>query len=414
MSVSMRLLLILLLLAGCNGGGGGSSRKQEDTTSANPVEPSKEIQKQVKFSFNRTVTLRSDLSNLEAFKRDINTFEIRANAIAGDFKGQQVICELLDAEESKSFKGTFDYDGKLAIVPIHLNVSSFEADQFQCVINDKTFLKSEPIKIKKSWIVDWQIDIRKYEKGKLDLDTMVIGKEGVLYGNNSNIHLKLKSLVSLNGRIATYLNGSRAKWDSDGSSGGLIEISAAQAIGQLTVELRGENGGEQSQVPPTIEGRSVTPDYLHGKCGDNMENTNGQCEGKKGLTGLAGEPGYSGFSGGDTGALNLTVKNLNLLKLKIAYYPGQGSEGGEGGAGQQGGEGGKGSLVRYYNEHGGGPHRIQKSFNEARKKYKDGQEGDRGQKGARGARGYDGFINPSTLMILDSSEVLDITESWEN
>jgi hypothetical protein len=197
-----------------------------------------------------------------------------------------------------------------------------------------------------------KIENLKYDQfSKLSLDTLIIRSGGALYTSDKSIAISVKDLVGENGKLGTFPVESTAPANTIGRSGGHINIKVKNIYGHINFELRGENGGVQKEIPPKKSDRPVTPIHLNGQCNqDNIENKNGRCVGKKGISGEKGYPGLQGMEGGNSGSLELTVNSMSKAIVSLLYFPGKGGRGGEGGEGQDGGIGGIGSTVKYYDE----------------------------------------------------------------
>ena len=228
-----------------------------------------------------------------------------------------------------------------------------------------------------------------------------------------------------NGKLGTFPLESTAPANTIGRSGGQINLKVKNIYGQISFELRGENGGVQKEIPPKKLDRPMTPSHLNGQCNqDNIENKNGKCVGKKGINGEKGYPGLQGMEGGNSGSLELTVNSMSKAIVSLLYFPGKGGRGGEGGEGQDGGIGGIGSTVKYYDDDVkggaiGGSGQKNKAFdaeNNKKKivKYPDGPEGDKGDQGEEGEPGYDGAIQTSMVFDIENDLALDLKEDWSN
>lgn len=441
------LLALCLTFISCNGGKGGPG---ESAPLQNPVfsEEDEKIEidsrpKEFITVVNRKVELKPDLSNLKEFKEYLNDYTISFKAISGDFSHHEVKCyETTSYREGVVHKGRF-YSNQEAQVWVHPATDNLKPAEFTCHVTGESFDKTVRVKIKKSISLglNYNIDsLRQSSDEELDLDTLILNKSGLSI-REENLYLKAATIISENGKLMTFPPHAEAMPNKEGKSGGFLKVRVGKVIGELSVELRGENGGQQSNRPPKITDIPPTPDYLHGRCVDNEENSGRKCEGKKGIKGYDGEIGYPGLPGGNTGRLELIVKNLGNSVVNVNYFPGLGSAGGEGGEGGEGGHGGEGARVRYYHEEpgrGGGPNRLEaqpKSLalvasmnagcdvnavrqNRGKKpghiQYRDGDCGDKGNKGPQGDPGYDGEIEASYLQILDRDIFEEIREDWSS
>jgi hypothetical protein len=181
-------------------------------------------------------------------------------------------------------------------------------------------------------------------------------KEAVLNLSGKTVKILAHEIYSEGGLIQTFPEGTTAGEGQNGRPGGLVEINVNKAVGLLTVELRGENGGRglpgpkpDSRLkgpkgnkgidavmsgPPPMVGVNDTPVNL-GTC--NSQPTNGGDGGK-------GSPGYqggTGMRGGSSGKLVLRVKDSSEFDLKDSKFAGVGGLGGFGGEGGEGGDPGE-------------------------------------------------------------------------
>lgn len=151
-------------------------------------------------------------------------------------------------------------------------------------------------------------------------------------------------------------------------SGSKIQITADQAIGTLAVALIGYNGpdGENgADAPPpapgTLDGANGQPGQERSRRQPCMRfNMDVPCEpevvvcgvaatnGSDGKPGLNGSPGADGWNGGNTGDLDINIKNSSEFKLEVAQKVGIAGKGGLGGKGTSGGKGGAGGHKTAY------------------------------------------------------------------
>ncbi len=435
------LLVSCLALVGCNGGKGGSG---DSSPVQNPVmtEGVKEFDDELEIfpsefetSVKRRVELKSDLSNLEEFKNNLNNYKIFFTATHGSFKNHAVVCT--DATSDKEViphTGKFDYLGEEAQIWVNLYLNHLKPVVFLCRVTGESFDQMVEVKIKKSIELNSNnkvSSLRTHKDEELDLDTLILNPNASIHIDEEDLYLKANTIVSLNGKLMTFPPRAEARPGREGMSGGYLKVRAGKVIGDLGIELRGQNGGFQSERPKKPSDIPPTPDYLHGRCVENQENYKGECQGKKGIKGYNGEMGYMGLPGGNTGHLELFVKGLRNSEIKVNYFPGLGSQGGEGGEGGDGGFGGRGVRVRYRYEGGAGPHRIDAISTNQNTKcvqsavrqqsgskgsgyiyYKDGDCGDKGEKGQRGEPGYNGGPETSYIHLLDERISQDIDENW--
>lgn len=278
--MNFKTFLLLLLVTSC----------QEKNTSSKKHTSTDEVaikDSPATFSVRRVAELSRDLSNLREFSRSLNFYHIKAVAKDGrNLKDHKIQCSRDDFSD-RVYEGFFDVEGKEAEVRVFLNTTSLYPDVFECIIRGTEEVGSEKLVIKKSLVVDTARNLGNLANNvTVDLDTLLITETGNLYVNDKNVFIKTNSLISQRGVISTFLKGSVAPPDSEGLSGGIINLRASRFLGELAVELRGQQGGDR-----ILEGEG---------------------------------PGYPG---GHTGAISIVAESFNEVKLLINYFPGEGGRG---------------------------------------------------------------------------------------
>ena len=185
-----------------------------------------------------------------------------------------------------------------------------------------------------------------------------------LYFNQLQFTISGKKLISDNGVIRAYPVGQKATSNTDGRLAGAIELEFKTATGSLTLDARGEAGGDgtvgaNGTIGSTGSAGGVGNDangycntYYSGDQGANVTelvfNTApsiGQ-QGGQGGTGTQGGQGLPGKKGGDGGLITLTVHDsatgFTPNYLVASVNGGAGGAGGPGGAAGPGGAGGRG------------------------------------------------------------------------
>lgn len=354
----------------------------------------------LKTEVSRKTSLLKDLSNIEEFKENINSYEVKFEAISGQFIGTFAECRRNGFDGNReTFSGSFDAEGKAAVVEITMAESDSTVTDYECNISDgEMVFFGNPIRLKKSFIVSGEKNYFEFI-GSSDIETLLIEEDSKLNTNGSIVELRVNELISLNGKIVTFsedkLNSTRENYP--GASGGQITLNANSAMGNLDIELRGLNGGKVTKVPAKI---AQVPPRDPTTNGCNLINSAADCSGKQGPQGYRGTDGYQGSVGGNSGLIKLSIKNSNKFTFSIKYLPGQGSEGGVGGEGGQGGPGGLGGEV-VFREHQMSPSRT---------RFPDGIQGIQGPQGTTGARGNDGRNDKSEIDI-ESDNYKNIIES---
>lgn len=196
-----------------------------------------------------------------------------------------------------------------------------------------------------------------------------------LITDGANVAFITKEIKFNKSTIATYDDGLEdAPLGEQGKQGGEIRIFAHTASGQLTVKLRGQNGGEgipaTEHALPAAKGNTGRAAY----CLIGMSACVPGEQGGAGKDGGAGYPGNPGGNGGDAGDFLIVIQQRGDFSMKTQFLPGNGGEGSKGGSGQLGGDGGE-----------GGP-----SLNIGDGQIKGGSSGPRGKNGPAGTGGVKG------------------------
>lgn len=173
-------------------------------------------------------------------------------------------------------------------------------------------------------------------------DDLRFEEGGVLYTMGANVRIHAKSLSSANGKIATFPDGQKAQRGEDGKDGGHIFLNIGKANGVITIEMRGEIGGDGLSANEPDDSLKGPPgiDGIKGGCGQGGTVVF-PGEGDQGGKGLKGYPGQNGKRGGGTGTLELFIEESLDFSHVIEKKPGQGGIGSYGGDGGAGGQGGK-------------------------------------------------------------------------
>ncbi|MDG0816975.1 hypothetical protein [Bdellovibrio svalbardensis] len=228
---------------------------------------------------------------------------------------------------------------------------------------------------------------------EFQFDRLTITERGVLYTLGNNIRLHVADLSSA-GLITTFSEDQTAEPNKVGRAGGHILIDVERAEGVLNLVLRGERGGKGlkgANPDPSMKGSEGSP----GTDGDAF-GSNGICNrratgGGIGGQGKKGHPGQDGKNGGDSGTLELKIKNDQGFTYSIQRKPGRGGERGEGGQGGEGGENGRSGSA---------------SFSCGGFVLSLGNEKNRGPEGEPGDKGQPGVDGISQTVCIDKNSVL--------
>lgn len=230
----------------------------------------------------------------------------------------------------------------------------------------------------------------------LHYDRLVLRKGAKFITNGLNLRLEVGELDADEGTITTFPDNSGTPIGQNGRSGGNFEMTVENAIGKLSLTMRGENGGRGVEGlgptaalkgPTGAKGRDCIKSMGYGPCFQGLN-------GEPGGAGLQGFGGGKGLKGGDSGTAFILIKHQADFNILISKISGIGGDGGPGGAGGAGGEGGqRGNDIGYpaTERHGAQPPTYQ------------GPQGPEGPQGPRGSGGANG-IPQKVCLFLPASE----------
>lgn len=216
-------------------------------------------------------------------------------------------------------------------------------------------------------------------------DRLVLKSGASFVTQGSNVTLEINELVSEDGTIATFKEGSVAAVGAAGRHGGKIEILVGRATGKLHVELRGENGGAGApgKAPDSnLRGAAGYPGdkpYGVNEEGGYQRFVDGTV-GDVGGPGQTGYPGQSGFAGGNSGSAVVQIAEGSNFAIEFAKFAGLGGAPGAGGAGGEGGDGGLGGYMA-----------------NGKERMPNGARGPQGAQGPAGQTGAQGTLEPACL-----------------
>src|SRR5437868_9036325 len=84
----------------------------------------------------------------------------------------------------------------------------------------------------------------KSEKVVLHYDRLILQRGGQLITNGANVRIEVGELLSDHGVIRSFREDQKAAAGQQGRSGGDIELVVGKASGSLSLEMRGEGGGD--------------------------------------------------------------------------------------------------------------------------------------------------------------------------
>lgn len=407
-------LFVLGFLAGCQDTSSTRSQSQQN----DPVQSSESATQSASESYSieklgSKIKLKDDFSNLPSYIEHINSHVIQIKAASGTNPAGSVTCKKIVAGElDTSYFGNFNQAGISAELILPIAKHDKMETTFSCEImdNKRKILKRLETKISKNIVISDQSTYP--ELNGLTIDTLVITKPGEILTEGSNFSLKVKKLISDEGKISTFTEQSVeiTPADTAGRDGGRIALEVDEAKGSLSVNLRGTNAGVQTFVAVQPQRAQKGAD---GKC-DNRRNVN-SCDGQNGAPGLNAVDGKNGFDGGSTGVLNFFIAQKTDLELIVNYHRGIGSDGvpaslpGEGGA-----PGRPGTMTISDICVGVG------TTSELDEKClqvvtgRAGAAGPRGAVGVDGIKGYDGVLHESKYQNDEEGLTEIIKGNWSN
>lgn len=169
--------------------------------------------------------------------------------------------------------------------------------------------------------------------------------------NGFQLKVQAQKIVSDNAEIFSFLENSKAEPSQDGKSGGLVHIMSVEAIGNLKINLRGQNGGDGVDGLPwttVAAGGSVGSTGGHSclKPGIGIGGplkcwcTSQPGDGTSGANGAKGNAGTKAGSGGSSGKIIVEVSDSSEFTAEPSQHIGLAGVAGKGSDGQEGGAGG--------------------------------------------------------------------------
>lgn len=425
---SLLLCGILLGVVACNSGGNGSKNPASNTEATQEGESaghetSENKPSFIKISKSRKVNLENDFSNLDEFKSNINKYILTLKSESGSLLGAEVECRkknILD-RDNVEYRTFFKNEGLVASVEVSIEPKNPVSVEIECLILDRgELLATKVISLRKSFVISGVKNVVASGLGFEPIETLLLDEDSVLVTDGSLFTILTNEFISKNAKIVTFTEevGATVHDNEPGANGGSIHINTQFARGQLTVELRGRDAGQQTIVPGMNPAIPSSDPALNGICGGsetNIDSRKMKCWGKRGHTGFSGFKGITGFDGGSTGILFFESQKENKLNLKVSYHPGKSGKGGVGGAGSKGGPGGKGSYVKEKPEHTDRPcGRCLKSTFGNGHQYPDGAEGLPGIQGEDGDWGKEGAFMDSKVVMNKEDMKFNFNFDWMN
>jgi hypothetical protein len=169
-------------------------------------------------------------------------------------------------------------------------------------------------------------------------------KNSNIVTNGGSLTIEADEVMSNGGNIISFVDGTTAPEGINGRSGGELTLRVDGGLqGILTVNLRGENGGDGKPGAAARAGAAGV-EGSHSSSGA-FDCSSGPGRGTNGQPGLSGGDGGAGGKGGSGGTMILVAANPTAILSSIVFHneggsPGKGGAAGIGGAGGPGGGGG--------------------------------------------------------------------------
>lgn len=362
----------------------------------------------VEVKIDRTVTLSSDLSNIEDFKHSLNQYVVRLSIPASLATNIRIKRTHLNTNEVENVDTTsIQMNGASAVLTESLNLNGdvLTAQHYKYELSTYTQdLQPVEFSIKPDLLVDGEVHLQNLilTNDSLDLAALIIAPNATLITEGRNFLIKVSTLVSQGGTIESFTEADAAKPNLEGLSGkngGQLVIRAQYYKGPLAMAMRGQKGGKGVDgIPITVRPAQAGPGHdSHGgsDCWPTTPEANSmQClcrdddmptDGQPGIKGFPGNIGQNGSPGGDSGYVEFTADNGDSTSLTHIEIPGAGGEPGQGSQGGDGGDGGRGGTAPRGSDCDVGT--------------TPGPHGPQGDHGGNGNKGPDGATQISTITI---------------
>lgn len=271
-----------------------------------------------------------------------------------------------------------------------LEVLSGESYEYSFYRGPSDMIDTTTVHVPRDLVIDGTISITELDLSK-PTRRLYLTPTAVIQTGDTNVEIRVERMLAEPGaRFETFAKGSVG-----GLSGGQTRLILYQGIGELRVELRGQQGRNGASgiayAARAADGQSFAPSTSRGGSCD------GRGRGGQGADGARGRDGADGQNGGATGSFEIVVKDATEFRVNAVFEPGAGGHGGAGGAGQPGGRGGVSEARRLvYREPRIGPDRFNPPVIEITdcpalpngNSGRDGTPGTNGKDGRPGATGF--------------------------
>jgi hypothetical protein len=360
---TMFILSSVVLASAC----GSKDSQKTETTNAVEVQAHNEntvVSNGVTFISERAVEVREDFSNLEEVRDNLNTFKVTATFENPTAEKSSLKCsKIIDSKDIVS-STRIEKGSQAGTLEIKLGERELKTDINCQILNSKGEVATAHFSFLKSLFVNGPTSINLLAIAKSDdvllLDRVIITSQGSLVTEGQSIKMSAKAIYSDHGKIETFTKSENDE-NTMGKSGGELVIKTENSYGDLSIYLRGINGGDQTETPPKKEFPGLIVDSSRDAIAtvtsiDCPESSGNRSHGHEhcrtqidiagkaavaGSDGLKGDKAYPGNAGGDSGRVDYQT-NDNSEDFNIHFFtkagvggkpglPGEGSEGSKGG-----------------------------------------------------------------------------------
>ncbi|MFP5459591.1 MAG: hypothetical protein ACLGG7_12715 [Bacteriovoracia bacterium] len=342
--LSLSLLATCLILASCQSR--DDSSKKNQTPLASPEltnEALLEGARSAKFSLTttRVAKIKPDLSNLAEYLRQVDDIEFFLES-SEPLPEAELDCKFNYKFDNQSFRASVAKGARSVRMIVDVSEGSLDALYALCSLATASDqLYSTYVVVHRAVVLDKSTSSSELPFFMSERP-LVLLRGAELYFRTFPTPVTIQTFISDGGKISTFTTQeaeSSAPGDF-GFSGGAIKLQVGEAYGSVVFHLRGMDGG-------------------------SMAKFDGQGE--------LGRDGYSGRNGGDSGSVDLTVKQETDLSVAFVYAPGKGSAG---------------ALAPAATPSG--------------------------YRGSQGARGKDGVNLSSSFKIEATGYSVEVSDSWSN
>lgn len=418
---SLMLVGLFLLTTACNNPSASNSQPPIATEKDPFVDTSSReiLPNGITIEIDKATELREDRSNLAQFKRDLNKRVAKIIIPEALFNSDLEVYRTLKPEavnpryEVVSKTSAIFENGQYIMID---KISPWDRNYLPQKISYKVYIKDSFIGMTQTELVPdllispqtggTHLSQLNISSGEFRFGVIFMESGSVLYTQGSSVDFVAHRFYADSAKIETFSEQEASTPQANGQqglSGGLLQIRAKSAAGDLEVHLRGTRGGKgydflsepAALTTPGPKGRRAESERKE-KCSRGRSDAD-YCfeyfncrvppgDGLPGPIGTAGFEGGPGMPGGATGAAVIQIESdLGPFNVNLLHYPGKGGLGGQGGPGGRGGPGGDpGDL----DSQGG-----------CKVAAKRGPEGPVGPIGPQGPEGIEGQVQSSTVII---------------